>query len=224
MLSLLFYMIPIAIAIALSIFPIMAALMLLLSADPLRRSVPFAIGWASGLFILVALFSYGAGLLPHGRWGHIAPWVHIAELVIGVVMVALGIIAGLKSIRKTTEVRESRITQAMANMGPMRAAAFGLAMNIRPKNLILTVAAGIAIGGSQLHWMELLLVSIIFVLVASSAVVGLVTLYALGQERVRPLLVKIRIFLELHSATLLSALSVLVGIALIIVGALALFS
>jgi hypothetical protein len=38
----------------------------------------------------------------------------------------------------------------MDNVGPRRAFAFGLAMNVRPKNLAIALAAGLAIGSASL--------------------------------------------------------------------------
>ena len=124
MISLIWYMIPIALAIALSIVPIMAVIMLLLSQNPLRRSVPFAAAWTLGLFILVALFSYGSGALPQGGFGQSTLWVHTAELIIGCVLLLYGVISGIKNINKPKGAHESSLARAVDKMGPVQASLF----------------------------------------------------------------------------------------------------
>jgi hypothetical protein len=77
--SVLWYTIPIAVALALSIFPIVAALLLLLAPEPLSRSIPFAVGSVLGVAVLVTAFAIGAGLIPHASDARTPAWVHAVE-------------------------------------------------------------------------------------------------------------------------------------------------
>ena len=60
----LWYVVPLGVAAALSVFPILAVVLLLLSPNPIPASVGYLAGWSGGVLVLVTLFSLGARLIP----------------------------------------------------------------------------------------------------------------------------------------------------------------
>jgi hypothetical protein len=215
--SVLWYTIPIAVALALSIFPIVAALLLLLSPEPLSRSVPFAVGSVLGVAVLVTAFAIGASLIPHASESRPPAWVHMVEIAVGA---ALGVAAVILMARKTASpgMDISKIAAATDRLTPGRALGFGLVMNVRPKSLALTVAAGLAIGTAQTDVVSDGVTVPVFTVVAGSTVIGLVAAYAIGQERVRPQLERLRAALSDHAGFVLNIALLCIGLILIAVG------
>jgi len=215
--TVLWYTIPIAVAIALSVFPIVSVLVLLLAPEPMRRSVPFTGGWFGGLLILVAAFTIGAALVPDEARGPFPPWAHAAEIVSGVVLIVMTVVVGRRA-RSTDSAKSLDLSGLTNGMTGARAFAFGLAMNVRPKNLVLTVAAGLAIGAAALDLVATSTIVVIFTVVGASTVAGLVIVCAVGKSRVRPGLDRLRGFLVDHASAVLRLLGILVGVLLIVVG------
>lgn len=213
--SVLWYTVPIAIALALSVFPIVAVLLLLLAPDPLARSVPFAIGSVLGVAVLVAVFALGASLMPAPE-DEVPRWTHVVEIVVGGCLIAAGIVP---AFRKTTPaVTDDRISAVTQRLTPRRAFGFGALMNVRPKSILLTVAAGLAIGTAQIDPVTGSLAVLVFAVISGSVVVGLVVTYAVGQTRVRPSLERLRVYLMSHAGLLLWTLLLLLGVVLVIMG------
>ncbi|MEV4686770.1 GAP family protein [Microbacterium sp. LWH3-1.2] len=221
--TVLWYTIPIALAIALSVFPIVSVLVLLLAPDPMRRSVLFTGGWFGGLLVLVAAFTIGAALIPDEARGPFPPWAHVVEIVIGVVLIVMTLVVGRRARRADTAKSLDLSGLANGMTGP-RAFAFGLMMNVRPKNIVLTVAGGLAIGAAALDLVATSTIVVIFTVVAASTVAGLVVVCAVGRTRVRPGLDRVRVFLVDHASAVLQVVGVLVGALLIAIGTVRLVS
>jgi hypothetical protein len=215
--SVFWYTIPIAVALALSIFPIVAALLLLLAPEPLPRSIPFALGSVLGVAVLVTACAIGASLIPTAADTHTPTWVHAVEIVVGLV---LGIVGVTLMARKTSSpgMDISKIAAATGRLTPARALGFGLVMSIRPKSIALTVAAGLAIGTSHDDAVSDGLTVLVFTVIAGSTVIGLVVSYAIGQERIRPRLERLRTALANHAGFVLNAALLCIGLILIGVG------
>ncbi|MFF2487116.1 GAP family protein [Microbacterium sp. NPDC058062] len=215
--TVLWYTIPIALAIALSVFPIVSVLVLLLAPDPMRRSVLFTGGWFGGLLVLVAAFTIGAALVPDAARGPFPPWTHVAEIAIGVVLIVMTLVIGRRA-RRSDSAKTLDLQGLTTRMTGPRAFAFGVMMNVRPKNIVLTIAGGLAIGAAALDLVATSTIVVIFTVVAASTVVGLVVVYTVGRTRVRPGLDRLRVFLVDHASLVLQIFGVLVGVLLIVIG------
>ncbi|MGN8553736.1 UNVERIFIED_CONTAM: GAP family protein [Microbacterium sp. SLM126] len=220
--TVLWYTLPIAVAIALSVFPIVAVLVLLLAPDPMRRSVAFTSGWAVGLLLLVAVFTVSAKLTPHEARVPFPPWAHMAEIAIGVILLGTALFAGRRGERSVSSGRSS--LSGLTSMSGPRAFAFGLMMNVRPKNIVLTVAAGLAIGAASLDLAASVTIVVVVTVVGASTVAGLVLVYAVGKSNVRPGLERLRRYLVEHASTVLRILAALIGALLVVIGTVQLLS
>lgn len=216
--SVLWYIVPLAVALALSVVPIVAVLLLLLAPEPLARSVPFAAGSVVGIAALVAAFAIGAALVPTAADDEFPPWIHVVEIAVGVLLIAAGVVLFFRRADAAPADR-SRIEDATRRLTRSRAFGFGILVNVRPKSLVLTVAAGLAIGTAPIDPVMGGLAVVLFTIIAGSVVVGLVIAYAIGQNRVRPVLARLRRFLESHAGLVLRLALLVTGLVLVIVGA-----
>lgn len=211
--SVLWYVLPLAAAIALSVFPVLAVVLLLLSKDPARASIAYALGWLIGVVLLVALFAGGAGLIPTDVSETMPWWVHYAEVVVGAGLIVTGIVAVVRERRRSADAEPPRWLLAARELSPRRAFVFGLLMNLRLKNLALTLAAGIAIGGADIDLFGGGVAVALFSVVGVSTVAGLVVAFLLSKERVGPLL-------EVLNRWLTSNASFVLKISVAVIGAL----
>lgn len=217
--SVLWYVLPLAVATALSIFPILAAVLLLLSPDPVPTSVGYLAGWSAGVLILVTLFTFGARLIPPSSSEQMPPWAHAVELVLGVGLVVVGIGRIVLGRRRSTPASAPSWTKAMSHLGPRRAFAFGIAMNARPKNLTIALAAGLAIGSASLDILGSGIAVLIFTAVGVSTVAALVLAYVFGSRSLRPRLERLSDWLVAQSSVVLSFSIVLLGAVMVGIGA-----
>jgi len=214
----LWYVVPLGVAAALSVFPILAVVLLLLSPNPIPASVGYLAGWSIGVLLLVTLFSLGARLIPPSTTERMPSWAHVVEIAIGVLLVVGGIWRTAADRRRPEPASAPSWTKALDNVGPRRAFAFGLAMNVRPKNLAIALAAGLAIGSASLSIVGSSLTVLIFTAVAVSTVAALVLAYVFGSHSIRPRLERFSDWLVANSSLVLSLSVVLIGALLIVIG------
>jgi len=215
--SVLWYILPLGVAMALSVLPLLAAVLILLRPDPLPVGVGYLAGWSIGVLVLVTVFTLATSVIPSDRGTSVPGWAHTAEVVLGAALMAWGVwsIARARSAPATAP----SWTRALTSIGPRRAAAFGLAMNLRPKNLTLAVAAGLAIGSASLDIVDSGLAIALFTLIGVSTVAALVLSYLFGNRRVRPALERLSSWLLSHASTVLRVSLVVVGAMLVALGA-----
>jgi threonine/homoserine/homoserine lactone efflux protein len=163
-------LLPIGLGVALSSVPI-TAILIFLGSTRARQSAPaFVIGYGLGLAIVTFLFAVGVAALPSGRRGPQDEVVGAVEIVLGVGLVGYGIwmIAHRKNQERTPG--SSRLKR-LETLGPIPAAGVGLVLNIRPKSLVLAVAAGIALGSSGFGPAGLTIAFLIYLAIGLSSVV-----------------------------------------------------
>ncbi len=212
----LWYVVPLGVAMALSLLPVLAAVLLLLSPRPVPVGLAYLAGWTLGVLLLVSVFTVAARVLPR-ETGRMPPWTHSAEIALGVVLLVWGIVSFVRARGGRTPKTPSWAGM-MQEIGPRRAAAFGLAMNVRPKNLTLVLAAGLAIGAGSLPALAAGLAIVVFTLVGVSTVAGLVLAYVFGSTRVRPRLEGLGVWLARNAGTVLWSSMLFVGALLIAIG------
>ena len=136
-----------ALGMALSSVPITATVIILLSPRRRQSSLPFLSGWLLTI-ALVALAAAGGSLaMPLSRREH-DRLTAAFEIVVGTALVIAGIVT-LRRSRTAPPTSKSRL-EALGSYSP--AASFGIAllMGVRPKALILGIAAGVALGSQPL--------------------------------------------------------------------------
>ena len=128
---------PLAIGVAISPIPIIAAILMLFSAHAATTSSGFLVGWIAGIVVAVALFTALAGSI--GGDGPQAAWVGWTKILLGVLLVVVGI----RQWRGRHEHHgPPKWMSAIDRMGFGQALGLGFALStINPKNLLMAVAA-----------------------------------------------------------------------------------
>ena len=206
--SVLTELIPLALVIALSPLSIIPAVLILQSPRPRPGGLAFLAGWALGLAALTGVFIGASNLLAQRSDGP-PVWTHWARIAVGAALIIWGV---YRWFTRHSKPHEMPGTRHLTEAGPGKALAVGAALTvINPKVLFICLAAGLAIGtsteGSGRYW-----AAIVFVVVSASTVALPILAYAVTGERSDPTLARVKEWMETHSAALMAAILVIIGL------------
>jgi hypothetical protein len=206
-------LIPVALAAALSTVPITAMIFILLSERRSATALPFLSGWVLGTAAGLTLATLAAHALP-GRPRQLDALIGTLEILVGSALVVLGLVTLVRHTRTSTSQRPSWI-EGIGSFGPLPALGIGLALNVRPKALLLFAAASLAISGAQLSVPDTLILIAVYTAVATSTVVAPTLATVFFPQRMEPRLVVARDWIGAHGAALTGVLMILIGVVVI---------
>jgi threonine/homoserine/homoserine lactone efflux protein len=97
-----------------------------------------------------------------------------------------------------------------------KAAGLGFVLSaVNPKNLLMCVAAGTAIGSGRLSGGEDVIAVAVFTVLAASTVAVPVLAYAVARDRLRGRLDELKDWLQAHNAAVMSVLLLVIGAVLV---------
>jgi hypothetical protein len=94
----------------------------------------------------------------------------------------------------------------------------GLALNVRPKALLLFTAASLAITGANLNVNQSLVAILVYTALATSTVVAPTLATVFLPDRMEPRLVAARDWISAHGASMTAVVMILIGIVVIVAG------
>lgn len=215
MLQALGHVLPIALAVAISSVPIMATILILLSPKRSQSALPFLIGWVLGMVVVVTLCTLGAQAIPSPRSSRRPDTaIGIAEIVVGLAVVVIGVVAWIRVRRHPTDAMPKWLS-AVSSFGPW--ASFGVAfgLNVRPKGLLLAIAAGLALRGDGLTAPESLVVIVIYTIVGASTVAVPIIVTLAAPVRMEPRLVAMKDWVARNSGAVTAIILLLIGVVII---------
>lgn len=208
-------LIPVAIAAALSTVPITATIFILLSKRRGATALPFLTGCVLGTATGVTLATLATQALP-GRPRRLESLIDSLEILVGSVLVVLGLVTLVRHARTSTSQRPTWI-ESIGSFGALPAFGIGLALNVRPKALLLFAAASLAIGGAHLSVEDNLILIAVYTAIATSTVVAPTLATVLFPTRMEPRLVVAKDWISAHGAAVTGVIMILIG--LVVIGA-----
>ena len=205
---------PIALGIAASPFPIIPAILLLFTPRARATSSSFLLGWVVGILVATGTFALLAEVLD--TRDQPATWASWARILLGAVLVVLGVRQWLGRRAKESA---PQWMQSLADATPGAALRLGLVLSAaNPKILLLAAAGGLAIGSSDLAAGGVVLAVALFTVVASSTVAIPVLLYLVLGERILGPLGVVRDWLQANNAAVMAVVIVVIGVLLLVKG------
>ena len=165
----LFQVVPLALAAALSSVPISATIFILLSEGRTRSGLAFLAGTVIGTFVAITLVTAVGQALP-GRPRRHAELIGKLEIALGIAMVLLGVFTLLRGSAAASG-HSSRWLNGVGSLGVLPVFGIGLALNLRPKAILLVAAAGLAISRAHLSLEEAAVLVVVYTAVATCTVV-----------------------------------------------------
>jgi Sap-like sulfolipid-1-addressing protein len=141
---------PLAVALACGPLPIIALVLILVSADARDNGIGFVVGRLAGLSAILAvtlvIFSF-IGDPSFGHRGHPAPAMSIARIVIGIALIAFG---GWKWHKRNEPKKPSAIAKRVDGLTAGGAIGMGVAVCVvDPSCLAIGLLAGVDIAGAK---------------------------------------------------------------------------
>lgn len=205
-------LLPLAVGVAVSPIPIIAAILMLLSKRAGSTSVGFALGWILGIVVATVIFVLLSSKLGDSE-GDPSATVSWIKLALGALLLAFGV----KQWRgRGGEHETPKWMHAIDDMTAVKGLGLGFALAaINPKNLMMCIAAGISIGSASLGSGEVVVAILVFTIIAACTVCVPVIGYLVAAERLRGPLAKLKVWLQENNATVMSVLILVIGVVLI---------
>jgi threonine/homoserine/homoserine lactone efflux protein len=201
---------PAAMAITLSPFPLMGIVLIL--GGPRRRLAGplFALGWVVGLGVvttLVVVLLDGADD-PDSASSAVADW---GRVIVGAAL----IVTGARKWRRRPRGDEAELPGWMASIAdasPRRALLLGVLLSgVNPKNIVLTASSAASIVEAGVDEGQLVIAAAVFVLLGSLSVLGALGLQAVGGSDEGSILDTVRRFMGAHSAVITVVILLVLG-------------
>lgn len=203
---------PWAVGVALSPMPVVAMVLMLMSARGRVTGAALLAGWLLGIGAAGTLLLLLAGTTESGGGGPPPTWVSILELVLGVVLLALAVRTWRSRPRGDTEPTTPRWMAAVEAFTPLRAAGLAVLLGVvNPKNLAFLVGGAAAVSTAGATVPQQAVAWVVFTAVAGLGVgAPLVVDVALG-DRAGPVLDEIRTWMTRHDTAVTAALCLVIG-------------
>ena len=206
---------PLAIGIAISPIPIIAAILMLLSPRAKGTSIGFLIGWLAGIVVAVVLFTLLASVIPQDTGGS-SPVAGVIKIILGLLLLFLAIKQWRTRPAEGEHASMPKWMSAIDSMTAGRAMGLGfLLAAVNPKNLLLAISAGVIVGGAGLTVSQMTIVIIVFVFLAASTVLIPVVGYLIASARLAGPLDKLRVWLVDNNAVIMAVLLLVIGVSVI---------
>lgn len=201
------------IGIALSPIPVIALILMLLSARATRTAPAFAAGWVLGVVVATIVMMLIAPE-PSDDGGSTSSG--IVRLALGLLFLVMAFGQWRKRPKPGEEAELPKWMAAIDTMPPGRAFGLGtLLAAANPKNLTLAITAALAIVQSGASAGGKTAGVIIFVLIATCSVVGPVVAYLTMRERSAPALGRAKDWLRQNNATVMFVVLLIFGATLV---------
>jgi threonine/homoserine/homoserine lactone efflux protein len=209
-------MLPSAVGVAISPFPIVAVVLMLVTARGRVNGPAFLAGWWVGLAIVGTVVLVLAGSAGATDEGEPATWVSVLELVLGVLLLLVALKQWRGRPREGAEPPMPKWMAALDAFGPPKAAGAGVLLSgLNPKNLLLTVAGAAAIAQAGIPGGEQAVALVVFILIASIGVAAPIVIYFALGERAGPLLERLKEWMGHNNAVIMAVLMLIIGVKLI---------
>lgn len=202
---------PLALGVAISPIPIIAAILMLFSPRAGGTSSGFLVGWILGIVVVTALFTALSGSLTTG--GDSSSGVSWTKIVLGVLL----LLVGLRQWRGRNGPKATpKWMAAIDDFTPVKALGLGFLLSaVNPKNLLMGAAAGVAIGSAGLSVGGEAVAIAVFTVIAASTVAVPVIAYLFAKQKMRGPLDALKAWLEANNATVMAVLLLVIGVVLI---------
>ena len=207
---------PLAVGVAISPVPVIAAILMLLSPKARVTSVGFLIGWVIGIIVAVTVFTLLSSTLPEQDPEASKPVQGVIQLLLGAGLLLLAIGQWRKRPKAGESPALPKWMQAIDKVTFITALGLGFLLSaLNPKNLIMAAGAGLDIGSAELSAGAVALVVAVFTVIAASTVMIPVLGYLVAADKFRGPLDSLRTWLAKENSLIMAILLLLIGVSMI---------
>ncbi len=209
-------LLPTAVGVALSPLPIVAVVLMLVTARGRINGPAFILGWWVGLAGIGAVVISAAGGASAAGDSGPATWVNWVKLIVGALLVAMASRQWRARPHDGVEPATPKWMGALDSFTPAKALGAGIVLTVaNPKNLLLAIAAAVAVAGAGLSTGDETVVWIVFIVIASVGVAAPVVIFFAMGDRAGAVLDSLRNRLAHNNAVIMAVLLTVIGVKLI---------
>ncbi|MEU4016244.1 GAP family protein [Microbacterium sp. NPDC028030] len=207
---------PLALGVAISPIPVIAAILMLLSPKARVTSVGFLLGWVIGIVAAVTVFTLLSSVLPEEDPDASRPIRGVVQLVLGLLLFLLAFGQWRKRPKAGEDAALPKWMRAIDTVTFPVALGLGFLLSaVNPKNLIMAAGAGTDIGSGALSAGSTIVVVVVYTLIAASTVLVPVLGYLVASNRLRGPLDALRGWLAQENAVIMAVLLLVIGVSMI---------
>lgn len=201
-----------AVGVAISPVPIIAVILILFSKKARGNGLAFLAGWVLALCIICTVVMLIGGASDIGTSSGPSKGAAVFRIVLGVLLLFAAFRQWRKRPREGEEPAMPKWMAGIEDFTAVRSFVIAVALSgLNPKNLILTIAAAMAVSQANLSTAESLVPLAVFVVIASSTVGLAVLVYLLGGEKAERVLTSWKAWLTHNNATVMAVLFLVFG-------------
>lgn len=209
-------LLPLAVAIAISVTTIITTVLMLLSPKARSRTVGLLVGCVVGVGGAVALFTLLADMLPTQDSGGSSLEASVIRMVVGVLLVVLALRQWRGRPASGDRAELPKWMAGVDSIMPGKALVLGLLLSaVVPKNLLLALSAGLIVGEAALSNGRAALVIVVFTAIATSTVAVPVVAHLVAPARMRGPFERIREWLVENNVAIMVVLLLVIGVVMI---------
>lgn len=207
---------PLALGVAISPIPVIAAILMLLSPNARTTSIGFLGGWVAGVVIAVTAFTVLSSLLPEEDPNASKPVQGTIKLVLGALLLLLAVKQWRGRPRGEAPPELPTWMSAIDTLTPVKGLGLGVLLSaLNPKNLIMAAGAGVVIGKGGLSTGQIVVAIAVYTAIAASTVAVPVIAYLVAADRMAQPLEALRTWLVRENATVMAVLLLVIGVVMI---------
>jgi len=205
-----------AVVAALSPFPIIAVILMLVSERAKANGPAYVVGWLVGIGMVGTIVLLLAGPASASDDGEPATWVDVLKLVLGLLLVLVALKQWRERPHDGEEAATPKWMAAIDDFTPVQALGAGAVLaGLNPKNLLLAVAAAATIAQTGIPGGEQAIAYAVFALVSTVGVAAPVVIYFVLGDRAGPLLDRMKGWLGHNNAVIMAVLCLVIGAKLV---------
>ena len=207
---------PYALGAAISVVPIIAIILMLVTPKAKTNGTAFALGFVLGLAVICVVAVVLAGGSDFSSGSGPTKTVSLVKLLLGLLL----LVAAARQWRARPKPGEApampKWLASIDRFTPPRSFAIGAVLSaVNPKNLAMSAAAGLSIAQAELSTGQEALTILIYVLLAGATILGPLVVYLAMGERAAKILGGWRTWLADNNATVMSVLLLVFAVVLI---------
>jgi hypothetical protein len=203
---------PLAIAAAISPFPIIGVVLMLVTPRARTNGPAFIAGWVVGLAAVGAIGLTVANTAGASDQGSSSDGANIFQIVLGALLIVFALRQWGKRPKAGTEPPLPKWMNAVDDFTPIKSAGMGVALAaVNPKNLLLALSATFTIAATDFAGADQVLVYVGFAVVASIGVLAPVLMFFTMGERARPVLDDLKSWLGHNNAAIMAVIFLVIG-------------
>ncbi|MBC1482782.1 GAP family protein [Listeria sp. FSL L7-1485] len=204
-----------AVGILISPFPIVGLILILLSNKARINSIFYTLGWIIGNIVIffIGLFVMGSAVNTSGDQSML---VKIVLIVLGVLLILLGAHDFTKRPKKGEKADTPKWFAKMNNIKPGGAMIFAFLLSaVNPKNMLLSLTAGVSVGALNLIGGQETMAIILFGIIACCSIYIPTIAFLIAGDRLNNVLDSTRKWLIQNNSLIMALLFLFIGLSVI---------